>query len=99
MNSAGVQLMTGEQNLKVNEKFEEILQRMTRIETKLDNYNGLKRIVYDTANECKNNSTAIKEMRKQKKFINNTIIVALITTSVSAVAMAIINFLKIWGGG
>jgi hypothetical protein len=91
--------MAGENNVeKVYEKFEEILQRMTRIETKLDNYNGLKQMVYETVNQCKNNSENIKQMQDQKKFISRTAIAALITTSISTVVLAIINLMCVKGG-
>lgn len=64
-----------------NEKdFErEVLERLTKIETKLDDYNGIKSKAEDSYVLSKENDKEIEEIKDKIKWITRTLVSAIIT--------------------
>lgn len=64
-----------------NEKdFErEVLERLTKIETKLDDYNGIKTKAEDSYVLSKENEKDIQEIEDKLKWITRTLVSAIIT--------------------
>ena len=64
-----------------NEKdFErEVLERLTKIETKLDDYNGIKSKAEDSYVLSKENEKDIEEIQDKLKWITRTLVSAIIT--------------------
>lgn len=64
-----------------NEKdFErEVLERLTKIETKLDDYNGIKSKAEDGYVLSKENEKDIEELKDKLKWITRTLVTAIIT--------------------
>ena len=64
-----------------NEKdFErEVLERLTKIETKLDDYNGIKSKAEDSYVLSKENEKDIQEIEDKLKWITRTLVSAIIT--------------------
>lgn len=64
-----------------NEKdFErEVLERLTKIETKLDDYNGIKSKAEDSYVLSKENEKEIEEIKDKIKWITRTLVSAIIT--------------------
>ena len=57
----------------------EVLDRLTKIETKLDDYNMIKNKTDDAYNLSKTNSKQIEELQEKIKWLSRTIIGAFIT--------------------
>ena len=56
----------------------EVLARLAVIESKLDSYKDIKRIVYETDHRSKQNEEDIKEMKDNNKWLRRTIIAEVI---------------------
>ena len=66
-------------------------ERIARIEEKLDSYNNLKKLVYETSEACKDNSEAIEKILAGKNFRNRTLIAVLITAPISSAVAVIVT--------
>ncbi len=64
---------------------QQILERLVRLETKLDNYNGLKEIVYETNNKAVQNERNLGEIRDSIKWLTRTVTGAVVTTVVGLI--------------
>lgn len=75
-----------------NEKdFErEVLERLTKIETKLDDYNGIKSKAEDGYTLSKENEKDIEELKDKLKWITRTLVGAII----SGIVTLLIAYLK-----
>ena len=69
----------------------EVLTRLARIETKLDDYDSLKTKVEETRAKSSSNERRINEIEDKTKWITRTIVGAIITGAVSIVLI----FLKL----
>jgi len=63
---------------------QEILERVVRIETKIDGYNHLREKVEKVYSMAKNNAEDIKEMKDNNKWLWRTIAGALILSALAA---------------
>lgn len=57
----------------------EVLERLVKIETKLDGYAEFKKIVYEADNRSKENQKDIEEVKEKLKWLSRTITGAIIT--------------------
>lgn len=66
--------------MKQEKDFErEVLERLTKIETKLDDYNGIKSKAEDSYVLSKENEKDIQEIEDKLKWITRTLVSAIIT--------------------
>ena len=66
--------------MKQETKFErEVLDRLTKIETKLDDYNGIKSKAEDGYVLSKENEKDIQEIQDKLKWVTRTLVSAIIT--------------------
>lgn len=66
--------------MKQEKEFErEVLERLTKIETKLDDYNGIKSKAEDGYVLSKENEKDIEELKDKLKWITRTLVTAIIT--------------------
>jgi len=81
------------------ENFErEVLQRLTTIETKLDNYSVISNVAYEANNRSKENEKDISEIKEEGKYTRRTAIGTLIGT-ISAVITGVVLWIIGKGGG
>lgn len=77
--------------MKQETKFErEVLDRLTKIETKLDDYNGIKSKAEDGYVLAKENEKDIEELKDKLKWITRTLVGAII----SGIITLLIAYLK-----
>lgn len=69
----------------------EVLERLTKIETKLDDYNGIKTKAEEGYTLSKENTKEIEELQDKIKWITRTVVGALLTGLVSLL-VAFIKF-------
>lgn len=74
----------------------EVLDRLTKIETKLDSFDAAKKTTYENENEiihlkdeAKNHDARIKQLEDSNKWLTRTVAAAIITIVVGAVVFAI----------
>lgn len=63
----------------------EVLTRLARIETKLDDYDNLKNKVEETRAKAYSNERRIIEMEDEQKWLKHTIVGAIITNAVAII--------------
>lgn len=77
--------------MKGEKDFErEVLERLTKIETKLDDYNGIKSKAEDGYTLAKENEKDIEELKDKLKWITRTLVGAII----SGIITLLIAYLK-----
>jgi len=77
--------------MKGEKDFErEVLERLTKIETKLDDYNGIKTKAEDGYTLSKENEKDIEELKDKLKWITRTLVGAII----SGIITLLIAYLK-----
>lgn len=77
--------------MKGEKDFErEVLERLTKIETKLDDYNGIKTKAEDGYTLAKENEKDIEELKDKLKWITRTLVGAI----VSGIITLLIAYLK-----
>lgn len=77
--------------MKGEKDFErEVLERLTKIETKLDDYNGIKSKAEDGYTLSKENEKDIEELKDKLKWITRTLVGAII----SGIITLLIAYLK-----
>jgi len=77
--------------MKGEKDFErEVLERLTKIETKLDDYNGIKTKAEDGYTLAKENEKDIEELKDKLKWITRTLVGAII----SGIITLLIAYLK-----
>ena len=67
----------------------EVLTRLARIETKLDDYDNLKNKVEETRAKAYSNERRIIEMEDEQKWLKHTIVGAIITNAVAIIFIII----------
>jgi len=72
----------------------EVLSRLAVIESKLDGYKDMKKVVYEADNRSKENKEDIKELQDKMKWLSRTTVSAIITGVVGIVFL----FIKIGMG-
>lgn len=72
----------------------EVLSRLAVIESKLDGYKDMKKVVYEADNRSKQNETDIKEMQDRIKWLSRTIV----GTIVSGIGGIVFLLIKIGMG-
>ena len=75
----------------------EVLTRLTKIETKLDDYNNMKQKADDALNISKDNEKDIDELKDKIKWITRTIVGAILTGLVGIVFIYLKYGLNIGG--
>lgn len=75
----------------------EVLTRLTKIETKLDDYNNMKQKADDALNISKDNEKDIEELKDKIKWITRTIVGAILTGLIGIVFIYLKIGLKIGG--
>ncbi len=73
----------------------EVLTRLTKIETKLDDYNNMKQKTDDAFTRSKENEKEIEEIKDKIKWISRTIVAAIITGMIGIVFVYLKIGLKI----
>lgn len=73
----------------------EVLTRLTKIETKLDDYNNIKQKTDDAFTRSKENEKEIEEIKDKIKWISRTIVAAIITGMIGIVFVYLKIGLKI----
>lgn len=74
----------------MDKEFEkEILERLIRIETKLDDYDSIKTKVEETRSKAYSNERRINELEDNTKWLKRTITGAIITGGISIVFIAL----------
>ena len=73
----------------------EVLTRLTKIETKLDDYNNMKQKTDDAFTRSKENEKEIEEIKDKIKWISRTIVAAIITGMIGIVFVYLKVGLKI----
>lgn len=73
----------------------EVLTRLTKIETKLDDYNNMKQKTDDAFTRSKENEKEIEEIKDKIKWISRTIIGAILTGIIGIVFIYLKLGLKI----
>lgn len=69
----------------------EVLERLTKIETKLDDYNGIREKVEEAHTKSKENEKEINELKEKIQWITRTLVGAIITGTVT-ILVAILKF-------
>lgn len=67
----------------------EVLTRLTRLETKVDDYNGIKNKVEETRAKAFSNERRINELEDKIKWLSRTITGAIITGGISIIAILV----------
>lgn len=67
----------------------EVLTRLARLETKVDDYNGLKNKVEETRAKAFSNERRINELEDKIKWLSRTITGAIITGGISIIAILV----------
>ncbi len=67
----------------------EVLSRLAVIESKLDGYKDMKKVVYEADNLSKENAEDIKELQDKIKWLSRTTVSAIITGVVGIVFLLI----------
>lgn len=67
----------------------EVLTRLTRLETKVDDYNGLKSKVEETRAKSYSNERRIDEIENEQKWLKHTILGAIITNAAAIIFIII----------
>lgn len=67
----------------------EVLTRLARLETKVDDYNGIKNKVEETRAKAFSNERRIDELEDKIKWLSRTITGAIITGGISIIAILI----------
>lgn len=74
----------------MDKEFEkEILERLIRIETKLDDYDSIKTKVEETRSKAHSNERRITELEDKQKYLSKTIVGAIIGGIVSLIFIVI----------
>ena len=82
--------------MKGEKDFErEVLERLTKIETKLDDYNGIKRKAEDSYVLSKENEKDIKEMKDKMQWLSRTLVGAIITGIITLIVAYLKFVIKI----
>ncbi len=72
----------------------EIYQRLTKIETKIDDYNGLREKLDNTSRCTDRNTEVIDALIESNKWVRRMAITALITTSCTIIGALILSAIK-----
>lgn len=67
----------------------EVLTRLARLETKVDDYNGIKNKVEETRAKAFSNERRINELEDKIKWLSRTITGAIITGGISIIAILV----------
>ena len=67
----------------------EVLTRLARLETKVDDYNGIKNKVEETRAKAFSNERRISELEDKIKWLSRTITGAIITGGISIIAILV----------
>lgn len=67
----------------------EVLTRLARLETKVDDYNGIKNKVEETRAKAFSNERRIDELEDKIKWLSRTITGAIITGGISIIAILV----------
>lgn len=82
--------------MKGEKDFErEVLERLTKIETKLDDYNGIKRKAEDAYTLSKENEKDLKEMKDKMQWLSRTLVGAIITGIITLIVAYLKFVIKI----
>jgi len=73
----------------------QVLQRLTAVETKIDNYNSLREKLDTTYNITIANKEDIDEIKENRKWLQRTSVGALITSTITIILGMIFAFLKL----
>ena len=73
----------------------QVLQRLTAVETKIDNYNSLREKLDTTYNTTIANKEDIDEIKENRKWLQRTSVGALITSTITIILGMIFAFLKL----
>lgn len=79
---------------EIYETMSEILQRITRVETKIDGYNHLREKIDITYNMTLANTEDIKEIKDNRQWLQRTSIGALITSTITLIIGTIVTLLN-----
>ena len=66
-----------------NQFEKEVLERLTRIETKIDDYESIKRVSQEADVRSKQNERRIQEIEDKNKWLKNTVMGAIIASLVA----------------
>ena len=83
--------------MEMREFEKEVLTRLTKIETKLDDYNNTKQKTDDAYTTAKENEKEIEEIKDKLRWITRTVIGAILTGLVGIVFIYLKLGLKIGG--